>query len=48
MMRGKSQPSELTLEKMKFNSSLVFEEHLEKEIISFLSKNHYVVLLHVY
>ena len=38
MMRGKSPPPEIILEKIKSNNSLVFEENLEREIISFFVK----------
>ena len=38
MMRGKSQPSEDLLEKIKSNNSLGFKEDVEREKISFLTK----------
>ena len=38
MLRGKSPLSELSLEKIKSNNSLLFEENLEREIISLFVK----------
>ena len=49
LMHGKSSPSEHVLVKIKSNNSLYFEEDFEREILSFfLSKYHFVVLIHVY
>ena len=48
MMRRKSTPSEIILEIIKSNNSFSFLKNWEREIISFLSKYHFVLLLHVY
>ena len=48
MMRMKSRPSEHILEKIKSINSLGLKEDLEREIISFLSKYHFVVFIHIY
>ena len=42
MMRGKSPPSEIILEKIKSNNSLVFEDNLEREIIFFINSRIYI------
>ena len=49
MMRGKSPPSELILEEIKSNNSLIFFFlNMKREIISLLSKYYFVQFLHIY
>ena len=49
MIRGKSLPSELILEKIRSNNSLRFLiKNLERDIIPFLSKYYFVLFLQVY